>query len=140
MTAQISEKLVYEGRMVAMTFCPPVPKHLRITEYSDKEVDDRIGKKIFPDIIFSTACWRKYIGTWEIKEGRLYLIDIFGRLKLDGEEPLFADWFTGELRVPQGELLQYVHAGFGSVYEEEILMKIEKGLVIDTKIMNNRNK
>ena len=121
-----------------MNFCPPIPKHPRITAYADKEVEDRIERKDFPHVIHSTACWRKYIGTWEIKEGRLYLINILGHLKLDGEEPLFADWFTGELKIPQGELLQYAHAGFGSVYEQEILIKIEQGSVIDTKIKDNR--
>ena len=140
MTAQISEKLIYEGREVPMNFCPPIPKHPRITEYSEKEVADNIERKDFPQVVHSTACWRRYIGTWEIKGGRLYLIDILGHLKLDGDEPVFADWVAGELRIPQGELLQYVHAGFGSVFEEEILIKIEKGLVLETKIKDNRNK
>ena len=61
-------------------------------------------------------------------------------MELEGEGPLFAYWFTGVLRIPKGELLQYVHMGFGSVFEEELHVKIEKGIVTNTKTLDNRNK
>jgi hypothetical protein len=81
-----------------MTFCPPVPKHPRIIEYSGEGLKARVKKdedfrgkklkarakkdKIFLRTLRSTACWRGYQGTWEIKNGRFYLVDpTFGRRK-----------------------------------------------------------
>ena len=43
-----------------------------------------------------------------------------GCYKLLGTEPIEADWFTGLLRIPKGELLMYERMGFESVYEEEL--------------------
>jgi tetratricopeptide (TPR) repeat protein len=89
-------------------------------------------------LFFSTACWRRYIGTWEIKDGQLYLAGIRGIYKLLGQEPLFADWFTGVLRVPRGKILHYVHGDFLSVYEEEVRVNIENGVVVKTRVIDNR--
>ena len=91
------------------------------------------------DGVFSTGCWRRYIGTWEIKDGRFYLVGLRGIYRLDGE-PIFADWFTGALRIPKGEMLQYVHMGFGSVYEQELHIRITKGIVVRTRLIDNRGK
>ena len=78
-------------------------------------------------ILFSTACWRGYIGTWEVRDDRFYLVDIEGLWRKEGDDPILADWFTGTLRIPRGEMLHYVHMGFGSVYEKELHIKIEAG-------------
>ena len=137
MTAQIHERLIFEGQETSMAFCPPLPEaHPRIIEIDPDKVehDD-------PDsILFSTACWRGYQGTWEIKHGQFYLVDLRGRLRLQGEEPLLADWFSGVLRIPRGEILQYVHMGFGSVFEEEVHVKIVSGKVVASRVINNRGK
>jgi len=37
-------------------------------------------------------------------------------------------------------MLHYVHMGYGSVYESEILVKIEDGTVTKSRIIDNRNK
>lgn len=137
MTAQVHERLIYDGDETSMAFCPPLPdNHPRIKALSDEEVEtgDTEG------IMFSTACWRQYVGTWELKEGRFYLIGLEGRYKLEGDEPLLADWFTGILRIPKGEMVQYVHMGFGSVFEQETHIKIEKGVVTKTRTVDNRGK
>jgi len=134
MTAQFPEILIIEGEERCMTFCPPIPAHPRIVE-----VDVETVAREYPHVL-STGCWRGYIGVWEIKEGRLYLVGLRGRYKLEGDEPLFADWFTGVLRIPQGEMLHYVHMGFGSVYEQELHIKVEKGLVVKSRTIDNRGK
>ena len=79
--------------------------------------------------VISSACWRHYIGTWEIKDDRFYLKKLSGMYKINGREALFADWFSGTLRVPQGDILEYVHMGYGSVFEQETHIKIKDGLV-----------
>lgn len=135
MTAQIHERLIYDGRETSMAFCPPLPEgHPRIVSPKPDEKSQDEGDSI----LHSTACWRGYLGTWEIRDGRFYLTARRGAYRLAGEEPLLADWFTGTLRIPQGELLQYVHMGFGSVYEEEIHVRIERGLVTATRVLDNR--
>ena len=135
MTAQVHEKLIYEGEEVSMAFCPPLPKRdPRIRERTDEEMAG------CDPIVFSTACWRGYVATWEIKDGKFYLVDIMGRYKLVAETPIFADWFSGVLRIPKGEILHHVHMGFGTVYAQELHVKIEKGVVVATEIVDNRGK
>jgi hypothetical protein len=136
-TAQIHERLVLDGEQTSMAFCPPLPEgHPRIYEpRPDEAVRD---ERDF--ILTSTACWRGYQGTWEIKDGRFYLVGLRGRFQLRDGDPIPADWFSGVLRVPKGEELQYVHMGFGTVYEQEVHIKIENGVVVSTRTIDNRGK
>jgi hypothetical protein len=90
--------------------------------------------------VFSTACWRHYIGTWKLEDGKFYLVDLNGVHKVNSPQPIFADWVTAVIRIPEGELLHYVHMGFGSVYEFETHLKIEKGMVVEERRVDNRNK
>ena len=134
MTAQIHEKLIFEGKLVSMTAFPNIPVgHERIHINSDEEARQSTAP------VFSTACWRGYVGSWKIKAGRLYLTAIEGRFKLLGDEPLLADWFSGTLVVPQGKMLQYVHMGFESIYEEQVLISVEKGIVSEVTRVDIRN-
>lgn len=138
MTAQVHELLIIEGEKTSMPFCPPLPENhpdIKALTKDETEKDDNI-----PWVIFSTACWRQYIGTWELKDGKLYLVDIRGRYKKISETPIFADWVTTVLRVTSGELLEYVHMGFASVYEFENHIKIENGIVLEERRVDNRNK
>jgi hypothetical protein len=137
MTAQIHEELIFNGKATSMAFCPPLPAHHARIVPADP---DRAGRDNSNRILFSTACWRRYQGTWEIKDGCFYLIALRGRFQLEGREPLLADWFTGVIRIPRGKQLQYVHMGFGSVYEQEVHVKIERGVVVASRIIDNRGK
>lgn len=133
MTAQSPETLILDGEEMVMTFCPPLPEgHPRIYELSSED----FHRSIFNN----SACWRGYEGTWEIRDGRFYLVSLVGRFQLLDGDPIFADWFSGVLRISQGNELLYVHMGFGSVYEEEIHIKIDKGIVVGTRIVDNRGK
>ena len=101
-----------------------IPSHPRIVQISEKEAVES------QPFIFSTACWRHYVGSWEIKNGQLYLVGIVGIYKLNGDDPLFADWYSGTLRVPIGDMCEYVHMGYASVYERELFIVIQKGIVV----------
>jgi hypothetical protein len=137
MTAQVHEGLIFNGEETSMAFCPPLPeKHPRIVSIDP----DEAARDESSSILFSTACWRGYQGTWEITDGRFYLVALRGRFQLEPGEPLLADWFTGVIRIPRGEPLQYVHMGFGSVYEEEVHVKIERGVVVASRTIDNRGK
>ena len=135
MTAQIGEKLCYEGREISMCSEP-------LSDYfSLLGIDPRFA-------FTCTALWRGYFGTWEIKDSRLYLIALNGSLEdgtdvnvatffPDFPERVFAHWYSGKLRIPQGKLLKYVHGGYGSTYEEDLIISIDKGVVVATNVQHN---
>jgi len=134
MTAQYPERIFYEGKKQSMA-SEPLSVYLR-------EMDNP------PKFSFKgTACWRSYNGTWEINENKLYLIELeaeiegIGPIGLDyifpNKNTVFAKWFSGEIRIPQGNILGYVHQAYDSMYEQDILLKIEKGYLVDKTIRNN---
>lgn len=85
--------------------------------------------------------------TWNIEDGRLYLIDIDTdhngknvglEYLFPNQEKVFADWFTGELRVPYGKLVEYIHLGYESRYAKELFLEISKGILVnERKKINN---
>ncbi len=70
----------------------------------------------------------------------LVLKEIIGRYNKIDKEPLFAEWFTGVIRIPKGKFLKGVNMGFGSIYEKETHIKIERGKVIKQKEISNTGK
>ena len=44
------------------------------------------------------------------------------------------DWYSGTIRLPQGKLLNYVHGGYGSTYEQDVLLHIEQGVLVETRV------
>jgi hypothetical protein len=137
MTAQMHERLIIDGVETSMAFCPPLPEgHARLVAVDFSASRDPQSSSI----LYSTACWRQYQGTWEIKDARFYLRAVRGRFRLEGGEPLLADWFSGVLRIPRGRMLRYIHMGFGSVFEEELHVKIERGVVVSSRVLNNRGR
>lgn len=99
--------------------------------------------------VTSSGLWRGYIGTWSVRDERLYLDDVRVPTKalIDPDAPkskrdrsvmkaLFGDdtsrvatWFTGHLIVPTGELIEYVHMGYGSTYSSYLILTIVEGAV-----------
>ena len=69
---------------------------------------------------------------------RVTLKGLFGEQCRDGR--VEATWFTGELRIPDGELLQYVHMGYESVYQRDLLIRIERGRVTGRTLVDNTKK
>lgn len=136
MTAQLHEELILNGERLTMACAPDLPdRHVRIIEtpHWQPESEDEEG-------IMSTACWRGYRGTWEIRDEKLYLLHLRGRLALSGDDPLFAAWYSGTLHIPRGEMLRYVHMGFASVFEEEIRITVEAGCVTGRDTIDHRGR
>jgi len=104
MTHQLHENISYEGKDLSMMSLPHVPlDQPRIIALSDEEIF-AINKK---GRMVSSSCWRGYVGSWEIKDGRLYLTKLERDLMLEGTEPLFADWVSEELHI----VLEYAFEG-----------------------------
>lgn len=125
MTAQAQEILIFEGKRVYMMSCPPLPTN-----------DPRVIKT--PTGIICSARWRGYTGTWEIINGKLFLVNLSGDFSLASEAPVFADWYSDVIIVPEGEVLQQNSIGVPYLYESELRIKIENGVVVATSVKNNR--
>lgn len=139
MTAQVHENIVIDGEATTMMTCPPLPAgHPRVL-YAGPPGSFK-PKEGVPSVVFSTGCWRGYLGTWELKGGRLYLVSLQGSYEVIGDGPVPADWVSGWIRVPRGELLEYVHMGFESVYEEELQVRFEEGVEVERRVVVNGRK
>jgi len=135
MTAQVREKLRYQGDDVSM-YTEPLADYFAMGGRNPG----------FTAIV--TSNWRGYVGRWEVLEGRLYLIGLSGTLE-DGTEGslesvfpgspdrVFAHWYTGTIRIPRGERLKYVHGGYLSVYERDEMLEFERGVIQRTWVRNN---
>ncbi len=139
MTAQAMEKLIFNGKAIHMA-SEPLASY--ISNLKEKP-------KLFPP---SSGCWRGYYGTWEIKDDRLYLIALecytanmaernYWQVGMDfifpDQERVFAEWFTGEIRIPQGEMLNYVHGGYPSTSEIDLFIEFKNGLLIGKRTVDN---
>lgn len=135
MTAQFGDQLTIDGERVHLMGCPALPwHHVRLIALSPEEAI----KTATNTLIFSTACWRQYVASWRLEGGRLYLDKIEGIYRLEGDEPLFADWVTETLRIANGKQLAYVHMGFGTVYEKDQFIKVQMGVVVGSSERDNR--
>jgi hypothetical protein len=137
-TAQIPDFLIYRGDTLSI-FANP------LESYFDNHFR--------PDSVFakygynSTACWRGYIGYWELKNDSLFLIELQGdssKIDLslifkdrDTKGKIFADWYNFPILNPYGKLLFYEHMGYGSIYEFEKEFSFDKGILTNIKTYDN---
>ena len=135
MTVQIAERLIVEGQEVSLCEEPLAPYLALMTNRPRFDAS-------------CSALWRGYVGTWELRDGRLWLVAVSGELEsgasvsvdalFPGEAlPIFAGWYSGTLRVPQGQLLDYVHCGYSSIYERDLLVDVEHGVVVKSHLRTN---
>ena len=136
MTAQVSERLIYGDKEIPL-FTNPLSLYLKQSGISFESPH--------------TANWRGYVGTWQIIKAngveRLYLTklaahktyeEIIGLSDLfPGCDKVFAHWFTGELRCPQGAQLKYRHMGYASIYEYDLLMEFKQGVLVAKHAKHN---
>jgi hypothetical protein len=131
MTAQLAERLHYLGEDVAMCTNP-------LSDYfAMGGVNPRSESNC-------TALWRGYVGSWEIVDDRLYMVGLSGTLEggadatlatifPDFPDRVFAHWYSGTIRIPQGKQLEYVHMSYGSTFERDLFLDIERGVVVATR-------
>ena len=50
---------------------------------------------------------------------------------------VFAHWYSGTVRIPQGKQLEYVHMGYASKFERDLFLDIERGVVVSTRVRQN---
>ena len=127
MTLQIREKLTYNGEVYEM-FDEPLRSFLY------KYDIERLNRT---QTIFSTNCWRGYVGHWAIEDDKLYLVELDclelpRRNALDalfpGQQKVFAEWFSGSISTTLNEKYMYLE------------FKIEKGKLIEVVQKENKYK
>lgn len=135
MTSQVGERLIYEGHEVSMCSEP-------LRDFFS------LGGKQPEFAKARTSLWRRYLGTWEIVNDQLYMVRLTGKLE-DGSEAtletvfpgypdrVFAHWYSGKLRIPEGKELEYVHMGYSSIFERDRFLMIEKGVVVGCHVRQN---
>jgi hypothetical protein len=134
-TAQFPDKIIYNGKEYSL-HSNPMEEYFR--KYPDRKPKNGI---------MSTALWRGYVATFEIRDSQLFLKDIeievrdtTGKEKYKtkwisamkevlpaGETSIKIDWLTGILVIPYGKIVDYVHMGYASTYENYILLEIQTG-------------
>lgn len=146
-TAQMSDIVVVDGKQYGLN-TNPLERYL-------ESLGDRAPKFDSPH----TANWRGYVATWELADDALYLRQVEGYrtnpkpdddddtedhvLTVDGMAELFpghkevlADWYTGALIIPDGELVDYVHMGYGSTYERYIVAIVREGREMERRTLS----
>ena len=98
-------------------------------------------------IFKSTALVRGYIGSWKIKNKKLYLVSLIGFIesneKVDLEylfpnkTEVFANWFSGDIRIPQGKLHEKINLGYESVFEKDLIFTFNEGILISETVKDN---
>jgi hypothetical protein len=152
-TGQAPDVLYFEGKVFKL-FSNPL-------ESLYKNDKDRPVFAVAPGTI-SSGNWRGYVAHWEILDETLYLkgIDSWickkeqfyeetGCARANIKElfaarynqgKVFAEWFSGDLRIPDGKQLQYVGMGYGSVYERDIVISVKQGKITGKQIVDNTKK
>ncbi|MFL5327484.1 MAG: hypothetical protein ACJ8C4_01105 [Gemmataceae bacterium] len=133
-TDQALDQIRYNGQIRLMMECPMQSKWPKA---ESKELTSRLTS--------NTSNWKGYYAGWELKDSRLFLTSLMGDNKAEladsvfpGQKlPIFADWFSGEIQIPYGNL----EGGSGSFYRREfekvVVLTIDKGKHTKTEEFKN---
>jgi hypothetical protein len=135
MTQQFDEGIIIDGGQ---------------TTISDRPLDSYFEGKPWPfDPLASTALRRGYKGNWTLRDEKLYLVELEGylpdggRMMLwdlfpdAGDEGVFAHWFTGTLKVPQGQFYRYSKPYRHIKPQTEIIVEVVSGCVTHRGVIFN---
>jgi hypothetical protein len=151
-TSQVGDRLILDNDTLSLCTLP-------LESYLD-----RLGRRPAVAIgnLENTANWRGYVATWKIEHSALWLVKVekeYWRGQMPYKDhnwdteirvipidsffpgqsaPVFAWWYTGTLRIPEGELLHHVHMGFASLTERDRFYTVYKGMVTGCSVVDNR--
>jgi hypothetical protein len=150
-TPQEPDILIYNGDTIPI-FSNPLEVFLQLN-----------GKANLDRGCNPSTCNRGYIATWTIKNDSLFLVNIrksgiqivsgvftgvecsdsidselFSYLRiLFKSKPFFVGWYSDTIISPQGRILKYVHGGYLTKYERELLLEIDNGLLRNIETVKN---
>ena len=139
MTTQAGDILSYNGKKTTIATEPLKP-------YLEKRSDVSF-------IFKSTALVRGYIGNWKIENKKLYLVSVVGFIESNekvgleylfpNKTEVFADWFSGDIRIPEGDLIQKINKAGKTIlvvtHEQDIaemcsrIVKLKDGVIVEDK-------
>ncbi len=139
-TGQVPDILIWKNDTISLQNNP-------LESYSKIDELNLFAEK---EIVGSTSCLRGYIAEWRIIDNNLYLSNIFScdysfsenaiKSNLDQLFPakhekgmVLADWYTGSLSVPSGEL---IHSGL-NIYQFEWILTIHNGKIVKEEKFDN---
>ncbi|XHS79822.1 hypothetical protein ACFJGW_07530 [Burkholderiaceae bacterium UC74_6] len=133
-TAQIPDEILIDGERSPL-FSEPFSMFLQVTD-STKKLEPFLNE--YP----CSASWRGHAAFWEVRADQLVLVKLVANpcderpkeIPLatffpGNEGPVTATWYTGELVLPRGKLVQYRHLGYASRYERYVILSVQNGLV-----------
>ncbi|WP_417688558.1 hypothetical protein [Pseudidiomarina sp.] len=135
-TAQQPDRIEVDGKVFYLQ-TNPLESYLKSIEWEVPE-----------QAIISSANWRGYLASWRLESGYLVLADV--SIEVEDEtkarrtkrvsylNELFpeqshiqAKWYSGALVIAYGELVNYVHMGYGSTFEKYQIISVREGEIID---------
>ncbi len=134
MAAQLPDKILVDGEQWDLYSNP-------LEQYWMRQYKKR------PNFLPLPKCQRGYVANWEIKDNQFFLKSIDGNYEKNSlffgpeqtrftlndlipksnNKPVLARWFSGKLRIPKGKMTLYEHQGYGSRFEKETIITIDKG-------------
>lgn len=151
---QLPDYIIYKGDTLAVY-------DLILEEYLTKiktpDQGDLFGLKFRDNASFN--CWRGYQAVFIIENDSLFLTHIIqcGELRFSKEainqerskerirnifgdrlrdSKVFVDWYSGKIGLPKGNLLRW-DGVFYKIFENEMLVEIEKGKVVNISYVSN---
>ena len=143
-TAQVPDFLIYENDTLSI-YSNPLEVYF-----------EQIGSRELPKFegCSSTACWRGYVGIWELRNDSIFLKEVttchkykcdtivnadlnelFGDRYMNNE--VFADWISYEIINPHGKQIKYIHQGYESIYEYERGFEFINGKLVKVNNYDN---
>lgn len=96
----------------------------------------------------SAQCQRGYFGKWELIGDALYMTGFRGFFEdheevdlnflFPQQEYVFAEWFSGIITIPFGQILHFKNTEYAAIYEEDILLCFDCGMMVDYDLFCNR--
>lgn len=126
MTAQIKDVILIND-----VSCSVISNNISLPDVSSNVIN-LSGIKLE----YCSALAKGYWAKWEIKDGFLYLNWISAKYNLVSS-PVLASWFSGDINVSQGKVIDESLMGCILTYEGEILISINNGVVTSSKLKNN---
>lgn len=142
-----AERLEWHGKTYAL-FGEPL----------EQRYPDRAARPRFMSVPLDPAGTdRGYIGSWRLEDDRLYLVDIDGWLCAEAAvssadcrranlaelfgtargTPVFAEWYSGELVLPDGDPLPGMETGDSALHERTIRITLKAGKVTRIETIDN---
>jgi hypothetical protein len=132
MTVQVPDRLLLDGDLYGLVNVPFIPSQfLQLIRDEELHAEAR-------GLLRSSACWRGYVATWRVAGQQLYLDGLEGAWLLSEQAPSRASWFTGVLILSIGEMLCFDEAHSRALFERELHLGVERGLVLEQICVMNQ--